>query len=250
MQRATAGRGRTAPARRPPRPAAAIRRACVVGPVPVGRSRGSSMSTTERSGLPPRPRASSVDQVGAAARRSSAQARSDSYSSHRPITFLRKRIVPSTPPSLVKLARRAASVSTGSSSSSPTSDHVPRGDVGDGARSPPAPRRRPRRCRGSRPRSPVTPLASADLGRRLAAAPGRPSSRGRRSGGRIARGCPSRSARSTAHGRSDVEQPGRGGVGALGARARRSASSASRSGSSSSVAAASSAPLRAAATSW
>ena len=49
----------------------------------------------------------------------------DSLSSHRPITLRRKRIVPSTPPSLVKLAARLSSVSTGRSSSTPTSDQVP-----------------------------------------------------------------------------------------------------------------------------
>ena len=42
-----------------------------------------------------------------------------------PPTFRRKRVRPSTPISFVKLASRAASVRTGASSSTPTSDHVP-----------------------------------------------------------------------------------------------------------------------------
>ena len=42
-----------------------------------------------------------------------------------PMTFLSSRVVPSTPRSLVRLASRAASESTGSGSSSPSSDQVP-----------------------------------------------------------------------------------------------------------------------------
>src|SRR2546421_26540 len=57
--------------------------------------------------------------------RSADQPRSASCSSQRPITLRRKRTVPSTPSSLVKLARRLSSVSTGSGSSRPTSDQVP-----------------------------------------------------------------------------------------------------------------------------
>ena len=53
------------------------------------------------------------------------QVRRASLSTHSPITLRRKRIVASTPPSLVKFASRAASVSTGPSSSTPTSDQVP-----------------------------------------------------------------------------------------------------------------------------
>ena len=41
------------------------------------------------------------------------------------MTLRRKRTVPSTPSSLVKLAARAASVVTGAASSTPTSDQVP-----------------------------------------------------------------------------------------------------------------------------
>jgi hypothetical protein len=43
----------------------------------------------------------------------------------RPITFLRKRTVPKTPPSLVKLALATAGVTSGAPRSTPTSDHVP-----------------------------------------------------------------------------------------------------------------------------
>ncbi len=45
--------------------------------------------------------------------------------SHMPITFFRKRVVPATPPSFVKFKRRPSEVIIGSSSSVPTSDHVP-----------------------------------------------------------------------------------------------------------------------------
>ena len=56
---------------------------------------------------------------------SSAQARRHSWSSQRPVTFRRRRTVSSTPPSLVMFAANEASVITGSSTSRPTSDHVP-----------------------------------------------------------------------------------------------------------------------------
>ena len=58
--------------------------------------------------------------------RVSPQVRRVSLSSQVPITLVRNRIVPSTPPSLVKLASRASSVSTGASSSRPASAQVPR----------------------------------------------------------------------------------------------------------------------------
>ena len=41
------------------------------------------------------------------------------------MTFFRKRMVPNTPPSLVKLARAAWEESSGSRRSTPTSDQVP-----------------------------------------------------------------------------------------------------------------------------
>jgi hypothetical protein len=42
-----------------------------------------------------------------------------------PMTFLRNRIVPKTPPSLVKLAAAASGVSKGEERSTPTRDQVP-----------------------------------------------------------------------------------------------------------------------------
>src|SRR6266478_8727044 len=45
--------------------------------------------------------------------------------SHMPFTFLRKQVVPPTPPRLVKFNSRASSVMHGESSTVPTSDHVP-----------------------------------------------------------------------------------------------------------------------------
>ena len=56
---------------------------------------------------------------------SSSHCRMDSLTSHIPETFLRNRTVPSTPPSLVKPARRASSVATAAGSSRPISDQVP-----------------------------------------------------------------------------------------------------------------------------
>src|SRR5437016_13003730 len=45
--------------------------------------------------------------------------------SHMPFTFLRKQVVPPTPPRLVKFNSQASSVIHGESSTVPTSDHVP-----------------------------------------------------------------------------------------------------------------------------
>src|SRR5947208_15752478 len=42
-----------------------------------------------------------------------------------PVRFFKKRIVPSSPTSFVKPARRAAAVNIGARNSAPTSDHVP-----------------------------------------------------------------------------------------------------------------------------
>ncbi|CAM5681044.1 hypothetical protein SMICM304S_00681 [Streptomyces microflavus] len=55
----------------------------------------------------------------------SPQVRMHSWSSHMPMMLRRKRMVPSTPSSLVKFAARLASVVTGASSSSPARDQVP-----------------------------------------------------------------------------------------------------------------------------
>ncbi len=53
------------------------------------------------------------------------QVRIDSDSSQSPEMFFKNRTRPSTPPSLVKFASRAASVTIGDGSSRPTSDQVP-----------------------------------------------------------------------------------------------------------------------------
>src|SRR4051812_42121237 len=45
--------------------------------------------------------------------------------SHRPAMFFNKRVVPHTPPSLVKLSARPLDVMSGSFNSVPSSDHVP-----------------------------------------------------------------------------------------------------------------------------
>ena len=47
------------------------------------------------------------------------------WTSHRPVTFFRKRMVPPTPPSLVKFRRRLSAVMIGAAASMPMSDHVP-----------------------------------------------------------------------------------------------------------------------------
>ena len=84
-----------------------------------GRNRASCTSTT---GTGPS-YASAARSIPA--RSVSPQVRNVSLSSQVPITLVRKRIVPSTPPSLVKLASRASSVSTGMSSSRPARAQVP-----------------------------------------------------------------------------------------------------------------------------
>jgi len=98
-----------------PRHAAAMR----ADMSPGGRNAGSSRSMT------------AANAGSRAASRSSAatsvrpDARMNSRSGHRPMTLRRYRIVPSTPPSLVKFARRLSSVRIGLSSSTPTRAHVP-----------------------------------------------------------------------------------------------------------------------------
>ena len=112
-----ASRGTGCPA---PRHAAAIR----AGMSPGGRNRG-VVRVDDRAAR--RQRRGGGQQVARSRPASPArsQVRSDSCSSHSPITLRRYRTVPSTPPSLVKFAARLSSVSTGASSSTPTSDQVP-----------------------------------------------------------------------------------------------------------------------------
>ena len=95
---------------------AAVMRA---GMSPGARNSGASMSTTAAS---PGASAAAASSCGRSERD---HVRSVSDSTHRPITLRRNRIVPSTPPSLVKFAASAASPSSGSGSSSPASDQVP-----------------------------------------------------------------------------------------------------------------------------
>ena len=104
-------------------PVRAASAAIRAGMSPGGRNVGPSTSTTVVSAGT---RAAAASRSGrSAGSPASFQVRIDSWSTHRPMTLRRYRTVPSTPASLVKLAARLASVSTGWSSSSPTSDHVP-----------------------------------------------------------------------------------------------------------------------------
>ena len=92
---------------------------------------------------------------------------------HRPITFFRKRIVPKAPPSFVKLARATASPRSGASRSTPTSDHVPGGDVGPAGLER-RPRDRARRVVGGRRHDPDRARAQLALQARAEHAERRP----------------------------------------------------------------------------
>ena len=54
-----------------------------------------------------------------------AQVRRHSWTSQRPMMFLSSRVVPATPPSLVKLYRSVSALMTGRGTSTPSSDQVP-----------------------------------------------------------------------------------------------------------------------------
>ena len=96
----------------------------LAGMSPGGRKSASSTSMTGPAGRQRcRPARSALR--GRPASPASDHVRTDSDSSHSPMTLRRYRMRPSTPPSFVKLARRLSSVSTGCSSSTPTSDQVP-----------------------------------------------------------------------------------------------------------------------------
>ena len=188
--------------------AAAIR----AGMSPGGRNAGSSRSITRAQHRPARPRRPATCRSPPSPR--AAQARTDSWSSHRPITLRRNRIVPSMPVSLVKLAARLASVSTGAVELHPDQRPGAAGDVGEAA----AARARPplpMRCRATRRASTGTarqarsPAEAAAAGRRRrpragAAAATAPA------GCRAGRARRPRSAR-------DIEELRGGGVGDLGA---------------------------------
>ncbi|CAM5473998.1 hypothetical protein SHIRM173S_04907 [Streptomyces hirsutus] len=87
---------------------------------PGARNAASPASTTDRS-------AGTFAASSSSAPRASGppQARTHSWSSHRPMMLRRYRTVPSSPSSLVKLAARLSSVRTGASSSRPARDQVP-----------------------------------------------------------------------------------------------------------------------------
>src|SRR5262249_20221258 len=53
------------------------------------------------------------------------QVRRHSWTSHRPMMFFNRRVVPRTPPSLVKLYLIVSTLITGRATSTPRSDHVP-----------------------------------------------------------------------------------------------------------------------------
>jgi hypothetical protein len=86
---------------------------------PGGRNTGSctSMSAPSARTCPAAPVSSS--------RSTCPHSRTHSCSSQNPVTLRRNRVVPSTPPSLLNPAPRAASVMTGAGNSTPTSAHVP-----------------------------------------------------------------------------------------------------------------------------
>ena len=88
---------------------------------PGGRNTGSSASITNRKAGTAAADKSSDSSDPAA----EPQHRTHSCSSHSPVTLRRYLMVPSIPASLVKLASRLSSDSTGAVSSSPASDHVP-----------------------------------------------------------------------------------------------------------------------------
>ena len=117
---------------------------------PAEGSEGRSTSKTGPSPSPLLPNRSSVGRSMRCPARS--HVRTASLSTQSPMTLCRSRTLPSTPPSFVKFASRAASVSDRASSLD--ADQPPRAarDVGRGIAAASAPRRPPRPCRASRPR--------------------------------------------------------------------------------------------------
>ncbi len=179
---------------------------------PGAARRGSSAS---KSGTSPVTAAAASSSSGSATGEpsSSSHARTVSLSSHRPVTLWRKRTRPSTPPSFVKFAARAASLSTGASSSRPTRPHVPQemyaasGELRGTAATAEAVSCEPTAITGS-----AAPTC-------VAATPETSPMRvpGSTIAGRTDAGMPSRAARSRSHRTgADVEQSGRRGVRALG----------------------------------
>src|SRR5580704_10329368 len=90
------------------------------------RSSGPAVDLAPGSAIGPGADPASGPMVGPAADSAETpQVRTHSWRSQRPVTLRRYLMVPSTPPSLVKLASLLSSVRTGASSSRPTSDQVP-----------------------------------------------------------------------------------------------------------------------------
>ena len=154
---------------------------------------GSLMSITLRRGVTAAAATSTLDRSVCDTPRS-VHVLMDSVRTHRPVTFLRNRIVPSTPPSLVKSANRAASVSTGASSSSPTNDQVPEEMYADASPLAGAPTAEAVSWDPTAITGPPMPREAP-----MSGSNGPTRSPAERSGGRIAEGTPTRSASSTAH---------------------------------------------------
>jgi hypothetical protein len=93
------------------------------GMSPGGAKTGSFVSTTARSGGASAAMATSSPKLQS--RPSSAHVRRHSWSSQRPATLRSSRYVPATPPSFVRFDSNVRSSTSGSTSSTPTSDHVP-----------------------------------------------------------------------------------------------------------------------------
>ncbi len=155
---------------------------------PGARNAASPASTTDRSAGTRAAASSSPPRSG------SPQARTHSWSSHSPMMLRRYRTVPSSPSSLVKLAARLSSVSTGAVSSRPASDQVPVQMYAK--RSPEAGTAATAEAVSCDPTAvtrtgPASPVSSSTRGVNIPAG-----SPGRRSGAKRARSIPSRSATS------------------------------------------------------
>ena len=209
---------------------------CAPACLPGASSSGRSGSKDGAARAPHARAPTSAAYSGASPSRS--HARRHSWTSHRPMTFFRSRVVPPKPRSFVRFAAaRLLARRTGASSSTPTSDQVPLEMYAarPGRR---AGRRRPRtRCRARPPRRPAS-LRQTGARRRRGAGGRRAIDRAGRSAGRCRAGRPSRSIRASAHSAGlRIEQLRRARVGRLGPPLRRSASRPSRSGMRRSVAA-------------
>ena len=145
------------------------------------------------------------------------RARRLSWTSQSPITLRSRRIVPATPPSLVRLAARVTSDTTGAATSSPISDHVPdeRNAVVGPASGAPTTADAVSWEPGATTRAPARPVSAATSGRRApSTVPGCTIS------GRNPVGMPSRSSSGRAQSRvNGIQALARAGVRVLGDRA-------------------------------